>query len=81
MSGTKRAPPLIDFQNIAERMQPLADFYLKYKPEQKTMRVFPEDLRIVKTWPQFSERFGFEVTERQASFRGFKLVATLRDQE
>ena len=66
---------MLVFTEMAERMTPLAEWYAANKPQQRTMRVFADDLRTIKSWPEMAKHVGIEVSERQAKFMGLKLVA------
>lgn len=67
------------FQELAERMEPLATWYIANKPDQRTIRVFAADLRNVRQWPEMAKQVGIEVSERQATFLGLKLIASDAD--
>lgn len=73
MSVSRKRPAQMHFVEIAERMKPLADFYVKHKPDQRTLRIFGDDMKVIRQWPDMAKRVGIDVSERSARFMGFTL--------
>lgn len=76
----KKAPPLQTFAEIANRIKPLAMFYVEHKPEQRSIAVFPADYAHLHSWPQYANHYGFERDGDRVLFKGFLLVPMGRDE-
>lgn len=77
---SKKAPPLQTFAEIANRIKPLALFYVEHKPQQKHIALFPADYSHLDSWPQYANMYGFVREGDRIMFKGFLLVPMGRDE-
>jgi hypothetical protein len=61
------------FNQLVERLQPLADWMEKFKPTCKTISVSHEDMKLITKYPDAAKDMGFHqhgglVTWRQGKF-------------
>jgi hypothetical protein len=68
-----KAPGLHVFAEIANRIRPLAMFYVEHKPQVKEIRVFPGDFKMIDAWPELSRRYGFDFIQGEIVFNGLVL--------
>jgi hypothetical protein len=71
----KQRPPAMNvFADIAARIRTLAKFYTEHKPGVSQIYLYPEDFKIVKSFPKLSIHYGFVFAGDEISFDGFKLL-------
>lgn len=60
-------------EDVLKRLKPLADWTLKFKPEQQHLALKRTDLDVIRRWPRAAGVVGFAVRESGVFYRSLKL--------
>jgi hypothetical protein len=60
-------------RDIKAELQPLAEWYLKFKPEVDTLTCSRIDYDLIARWPRAANVEGFDVTDNGIFFKGLRL--------
>lgn len=64
--------PVTRFNDLVERLKPLADWMEKFKPDCKTIRVAREDMKLITKYPEAANDMGFHQHGGMVTWRGGK---------
>jgi len=61
---------------IVADLKPLAEFMKAYTPSVRTIRLHPDDYRMVVRWPKAAELHGFSFAGESVMYMGFTIRYT-----